>query len=232
MAIPCYLALTAAEFSCLDPLPEKIAWMACHFSSYSTGLSNFPPPLPAGSMIILNDRTPLHYHDPQHILEQLTQFLEIQQPDSILLDFQRPPSPLGLEIAALLQEKLPCPVGITPAYAENLNCPVFLEPPPLHMPLAEYLAPWAGRQIWLEAVPETGRYRVDKDGCNVQAQPNDPLEPPHFIDEALYTAYHMSAEQDWVDFILQRGKPEWEQIASVGEALNITRLIGLYQLFK
>ncbi len=232
MAIPCYLALTAAEFSCADPLPEKIAWMACHFSCYSTGLSNLPPPLPAGSMIILNDRTPLHYHDPQQILEQLTQLFETQKTDSFLLDFQRPPTPLGLEIAALLQEKLPCPVGITPAYAGSLSCPVFLEPPPLHTPLAEYLAPWAGRQIWLETVPETGRYRVDKDRCNVQSIPNEPLDSPYFIDEALYTAYHMSAEQDWVDFILQRGKPEWEQIASAGEALGITRLIGLYQLFK
>ena len=78
MPIPCYLALTAAEFANANQLPEKIAWMACHFSCYGTGLSNFPEDLPGGSVIILNDRTPPDKHDPQRILEQLQQLVEAE----------------------------------------------------------------------------------------------------------------------------------------------------------
>ena len=231
MAIPCYLALTAAEFSSADPLPEKIAWMACHFSCYSTGLSNLPPPLPEGSVIIVNDRTPLHYHDPQRSLDQLTELMEVQKPDSFLLDFQRPDVPLAAEIAALLSDKLPCPVAVTSQYGKALGCPVFLEPPPLHMPLAEYVTPWQGRQIWLEAVPEAGLYRITAEGCNIESQPTGPLDEPHFTDDTLYTAYHISTQDNWVDFTLQRGFSEWEQIMSAGGSLGISRLIGLYQLF-
>ena len=49
------LAMTAAELGAA-PLPSHPAWMACHFSPYSTGLTNLPPKLPQDSLLILNDR--------------------------------------------------------------------------------------------------------------------------------------------------------------------------------
>ena len=64
MAIPQYLAMTAAEMAGTAPLPRYMAWMACHFSPYSTGLTNRPAKLRQGSLLILNDRTPIHCHDP------------------------------------------------------------------------------------------------------------------------------------------------------------------------
>jgi hypothetical protein len=62
-----------------------MAWMACHFSPYGTGLSNLPPNLPANAMVILNDRTPIHGHDSKEILCQLNNLT----PHCLLLDFQR-----------------------------------------------------------------------------------------------------------------------------------------------
>ena len=48
MAIGRYFAMTAAEIRGCSALPAGIAWMACHFSPYGTGLSNLPPELPEG----------------------------------------------------------------------------------------------------------------------------------------------------------------------------------------
>ena len=67
MAIRPFLAMTAAEIRGTETLPPKTAWMACHFSPYSTGLSNLPKALPPGSMVILDDITPIHGHDSETI---------------------------------------------------------------------------------------------------------------------------------------------------------------------
>ena len=52
MAIRPFLAMTAAEIQGTETLPPKTAWMACHFSPYSTGLSNLPKALPPGLSLI------------------------------------------------------------------------------------------------------------------------------------------------------------------------------------
>lgn len=76
MAIRPFLAMTAAEIRGTETLPSKTAWMACHFSPYSTGLSNLPKDLPPGSMVILDDITPIHGHDAEAIAAQLRPRLE------------------------------------------------------------------------------------------------------------------------------------------------------------
>jgi len=68
MPLTTYLAMTAAEMHYAETLPEHPVWMACHFSSYATGLSNCPTFLPAGSLLMINDRIPIWNHDPAHIL--------------------------------------------------------------------------------------------------------------------------------------------------------------------
>ena len=89
MAITPFLAMTAAEMHNCPYLPPKIAWMACHFSAYATGLSNFPQSLPPGSILIVNDRTPVFGHDPEVICGQLLGVVERLGCSGILLDFQR-----------------------------------------------------------------------------------------------------------------------------------------------
>lgn len=227
MPIPCYLALTAAEFANTAQLPEKIAWMACHFSCYGTGLSNLPNTLPEGSMIILNDRTPADRHDPQRILAQLIQLAERLKPDGFLLDFQRRGMELNRQIAQTLVNGLSCPVGVTAHYAEDLSCPVFLDPPPLHMALTDHSAHWAGREIWLEAALETRRYTVTTEGCNIQDKENEQLEEPAFTEESLFCRYHMDLLEDAAVFTLQRTKEDLNMLLE--QAGGITRAVGLYQ---
>lgn len=229
MPIPCYLALTGAEFANSLPLPKKLAWMACHFSCYGTGLSNLPGRLPEGSMIILNDRTPPHRHDPQRILEQLQAVVEVCKPDGFLLDFQSSGIALNHQIAQMLVTALPCPVAVTAEYAADLQCPVFLEPPPLHLPVSEHIAPWTDREIWLELAVETATYTITAQGCQIDATENQPLSEPNFTEDSLFCRYHTALFEDRAVFTLQRTRNELEALLS--HPLPIARAIGLYQQF-
>ena len=227
MPIPCYLALTAAEFAKADPLPEKIAWMACHFSCYGTGLSNLPERLPEGSMIILNDRMPPDRHDPKRITAQLLELMTDLKPDGLLFDFQRSGIDLNRQLARELAEALPCPVGVTAEYAKDSGCAVFLEPPPLHMALGDYIAPWNEQEIWLEIAPQTFTYTVTEEGCAIAEQENAPLPEPVFAEENLFCRYHTELLDDAAIFTLQRTREDL--YALLENATGITRAVGLYQ---
>lgn len=232
MAIPCYLAMTAAEVQAAAQLPEHTGWLACHFSSYSTGLSNLPRDLPAGSMIIINDRIPLHDHDPALILEQSLWLYEDLSPACFLLDLQRPKEPLAEKIASLLVEKLPCPVGLTHFYGKELACPVFLPPPPLYMPLEEYLQTWKDRPVWLEAVIEAATITVDADGSKLLPAEIAPLSEPIFEEESLHFLYHTNLLDKAVEFRLLRNQECLQKFLSHAEDLGVTLAAGLYQQYK
>ena len=131
MIIPLHLAMTAAECQSASQLPVGCSWMACHFSSYGTGLSNYPETLPENSALILNDRTPPCGHDPELIVRQLTTLVEQMSVKCVLLDFQRPDLEENHAISQVLTKTLPCPVGVSLLYAGELTCPVFLPPPPV-----------------------------------------------------------------------------------------------------
>lgn len=229
MTFPGYLALTAAEFAACEALPEKCAWMACHFSCYGTQLSNCPDSLPEGSMLIVNDRTPPAKHDPQRIIQQLTQLIEELKISCILMDFQRPDFPDNAQIAKALQD-LPCPVGVSMLYAENLSCPVFLPPVPLNMPLEEYLKPWKDREVWLEAALDCRLYTLTEQGCRQSDLADIPMEHPHiFRDEKLYCHYCMDEEADKVHFSLWRNAEDLLALLQEAEKMGVKKAIGLYQ---
>jgi hypothetical protein len=150
MVLPLYLAMTAAEIRANTDSPPNIGYMACHFSPYGTGLSNCPMHLPEGSMLILNDRTPIHGHDHGLIADQLTELVEKLKCDSVLLDFQRADVPELSLLAQKLSASLPYPVGVSDLYAENLDCSVFLPPVMPDTPLTQHLASWqAGISGWI-----------------------------------------------------------------------------------
>jgi hypothetical protein len=229
MTFPGYLALTAAEFAGCETLPEQCAWMACHFSCYGTQLSNCPDSLPEGSMLIVNDRTPPAKHDPQRIIQQLTQLIEELKISCILMDFQRPDFPDNAQIAKALQD-LPCPVGVSALYSENLSCSVFLPPVPLNMPLEEYLKPWKDREVWLEAALDCRLYTLTEQGCRQSALADIPKEHPHiFRDEKLYYHYCMEEEADKVHFSLWRNAEDLLALLLEAEKLGVKKAVGLYQ---
>lgn len=231
MAIPIYLAMTAAEFTGRADLPEKMAWMACHFSAYGTSLSNLPQALPPGSLLIVNDRTPVHGHDANAVAETLGQIVETHSCSGILLDFQRPGCPETAKIAQKLTT-LPCPVCVSDQYAGELCCPVFLPPVPPHMPVWEYLSPWNGREIWLEASMEAEELTLTETGCASSSGFSSPSDAPEHTDSSLFCHYRIAVEKDKVRFCLYRSREDLSALLEKAADFGVTRAVGLWQELK
>ena len=229
MGIPLYLAMTASELSAADSLPERIGWMACHFSAYGSGLSNFPASLPPDSLLIVNDRIPIFGHDPAVICKQIQKLLTQFDLKRILLDFQRPGEAETETLVAHLTQQLPCITAVSEGYAGKGDYPVFLPPPALHCPLNEYLQPWKGREIWLEAATACAGYTVTQEGCRIHPElfvDDDTL--PH-EDNALHCRYGLEIQDTSAHFLLQRGKKEVDTLLKEAQALGVTAAVGLFQ---
>ncbi len=221
-----YLAMTAAEIAENPALPPFPAWMACHFSPYGSGLSNVPTQLPDGSMLILNDRTPIMGHDAELAAKQLCEAADSFHCSRILLDFQRP----GQDLIPVIQNILeiaPCPVGVSSQYAQGLSCPVFLPMLPLLTPLKEHLALWQGREIWLEVGLDAQTVTVTEAGSTAVPCP-PPASLPHF-DGELGIHYGLRLTDTSAEFTLSRS---WEDIQRLMEQPEIACFVGLYQELK
>lgn len=229
MAIPMFLAQTAAEFHACPAPPKQLAWMACHFSPYGTGLSNLPPVLPEGSLLILNDRIPLAGHDPERIAEQLCRTAEALGCSGILLDFQRGGSVETRELCSHLAASLPCPVVVSDLYAAELwDCPVFLRPCPHHVPLADHLAPWKGRRVWLDLARNAETITLTKAGARIHSLPLGEAPEGGHADRLLHCHYSMETGADAVQFTLWRTGEDLDALAAEAEALAAEALVGLY----
>lgn len=165
MGIPCYLAMTAAELAENSKLPGNTAWMACQFSSWNDGLSNIPPSLPEGSVLMLSDETPIRGHHPQRILQELWECMQRFSCRCLVLDFQRPKNPEAKALISTLMD-LPCPLIVSLPYARD-GCGVLLPPAPLSTPLTDYLSPWKGRELWLELAADGEIITLTEEGSNV-----------------------------------------------------------------
>ncbi len=230
MGISRYLAMTAAEMATFSVIEGwSAAYMACHFSPYTTGLSNIPTSLPRDSMLILNDRTPLHGHDPQQIAEQLRLLWELVHFDCLLLDFERPGIGEYMDLCQVLIQGLPCPVGVSALYAKGSNCAVFLPPAPLDQLLEEYIAPWKGREIWLDIAIEAACITITESGSSMRSVPFSLPPENAFTDEALHCRYRAETGADAVLFHLWRDVQQIEMLLDHAQSLGVTKCVGLYQ---
>lgn len=229
MALPLYLALTAAEFQKCSRLPEYSAWMACHYSSYAPGLSNIPKQLPKNAMLTLNDRTPAQGHDPALILRQVTELAGILHYKYILLDFQRPDSQENRDVVQALLAEQPCPIGVPPLYANGLDCPVFLPPLPPHVPMGDYLSPWQGREIWLETALDAEIITVTESGSSVSSLSSAEVPENSQADPALHCHYHIRTYDDRIEFSLWRTRDDLTDLLQEAESTGVTLAVGLWQ---
>lgn len=229
MIFPLHLAMTAAEFAGAEHIPAGCGWMACHFSSYGTGLSNCPDALPAGSALILNDRTPPYGHDPELIAKQLAELTEEHKITCVLLDFQRPDVRENAIIAQTVTEKLSCPVGVSALYAEPLSCPVFLPPLPHHRSLASQLQPWSGREIWLELALDREQITVTQDGSQIMPLLSPVEAGEGFAETDLHCHYHIDVTPEKAVFTLWRTPENLKSILTDAAGSGVTKAFGLYQ---
>ena len=229
MALPLYLAMTASEMSSTDHFPADFAYMACHFSPFSQGLSNLPTSLPRNTILILNDNAPCQGHSPSLVAHQTKQILDQIPCESLLLDFQRPPTPESEQMVQAILSEIPCPAALPPAYGQNWDGPVFLPPCPLHIPQEEYLAAWKGREIWLEAALCQETVTITKDGTAFIPQfPPEGLDGG-FYDEGLCCQYTIETTPEEIRFTLFDTLDSLQQKLEKAHSLGVTRAVGLYQ---
>lgn len=229
MACACYLAITAAEIANAPALPERLAWMACHFSSCDAGLSNRPTQLPAGAMLILDDQMPVAEHDITRIADQMRSLVGTFGVDAVLLDFQRPNNAHTAAVARALVESLTCPVGVSDLYAAGLSCPVFLPPVPPYCKIEPYLAQWGGREIWLEAALSGANITLTDKGAAVSDCGLAPSHANAHHDEALFCHYTTTLSDDKAEFRLFRTQDDLLSLLAHADTLGVKRCIGLYQ---
>ena len=144
-----------------------------------------------------------------------------------MLDFQRANLAKNFEVAQAAIRKLPCPVAVSDLYAQELTAPVFLSLPPLDMPLQKYIAPWKGREIWLEVGLQAQLLTVTEAGCSAATTTVDTLPEPVFSAEEFFMRYHWEVTGDKAVFTLQRTKEDLDLLLETAE--GITLAVGLYQ---
>ena len=229
MEIPLFLAMTAGELLNTAQLPEKPAWMACHFSPYGTGLSNLPRSLPVGAMLILNDRLPPDWHDPQQAADLLAQIAKELECDSILLDFQRPENEKTASVVEAVLKTAACPVGVSSCYGRGLACPVLLPPIPPYLSLPEALSSWQNQELWLELSFEGTHITVTKEGSRYTSLPHCRPSPDTHREDTLHCHYEITVTQEEITFHL--GRTQEDQAALLEEAakLGVTKAVGLWQ---
>lgn len=229
MGITPFLAMTAAEIRANPDVAFPIGWMACHFSPSGTGLCNLPDALPEGSLLILNDQMPWCGHDASLIAEQLREQIKAQACRGLLLDFQRPGVPEVAGLVSLLCAGLPCPVAVTEAYCQGLSCPVFLSPTPLRQTVAEYLAPWQGREVWLELALDSEEILLTPEGTVITSPP--PWDTPEAIhhDEILHCGYSVTLEETSARFTLSRTREDLAPLLEEAATCGVTTAVGLWQ---
>ena len=229
MALPLYLAMTAPEMSSIDPIPANFAYMACHFSPYSQGLSNLPASLPNNAILILNDNYPCQSHSPGLVADQLNSIMDSFRCESLLLDFQRPTCPETEQMISTIISVVSRPVAVSAGHGAAWNGPVLLPPCPLHVPLEEYLRPWKGREIWLEAALCQEDASITANGASfIPHFPIDYLQGG-FYDDPLCCHYHIAKSEEDVTFTLFDTWESLKKKLSCAQELGVARGIGLWQ---
>ena len=229
MAIRPFLAMTAAEMREVSAFPHKAAWMACHFSPYGRGLSNLPRTLPENSLLIVDDITPIHGHDPEIITHQLIECHNTLNTQGILLDFQRAGNPETAELVQYLSRTIPCPLAISEGYADSADLPVFVSPVPPSTVLREHLVKWTNREIWLDIAPTCETLTVTEKGCQFSLAPSQVMPPVSFPEEFLHCHYTVSLDQNSAVFTLCRTESDLHSLLKQAEQLGIRKAVGLYQ---
>ena len=214
MVFPRYLAQTPTEFLRFPP------------DGFLPALFAGNPEIPETALLILTDRVPFSKEAAESILGVLKK--AAGKFSSLLLDFQRPGISVQQHLAEVLSGKLPCPVGVSEPYAENLSGPVFLSPAPLHIPFAEYAESWNGRELWLDLPPLGESVTVTEQGANSRFLPDSGFPAP-FAAESLFCHYGMTVSEDSAVFSFRRTPEDLQVFLEALPKFGVTRTVGLFQ---
>ena len=229
MAIPWYLAMSESEVANVEKLPQQLAWLGCRFSPGDQVITGLPEMLPPDSLLVVTDQDPPEEHDIHQIVDRLSIAVNRLSCAGILLDFQTPDHAGSQTVTRELSTVLPCPVAVSELYAKDRSCPVFLSPCPHHVPLAEHIAPWKGRELWLDLAADAESITLTKDGAFISPLSIKKCPQQGHWEPRLHCHYCMEIRQDFARFTLWRTREDLETLAREAKELGIHSLVGLYQ---
>ncbi len=221
-----YLGVTAAEMAKYPGVPGKMAYMACHFSPASRGISNLPRSLPPGSLLMLDDSLPPADHDPALVVRELASAVEHLGCSGVYLDFQREGFPVLGEIARQAAA-LPCSAAVSAVYAGESPLGVVLPPVAADVPLKRHLAPWQGKEIWLEVSLEGKTLALTPQGC--QSSPCPHVPKTGFQDKRLHCHYRAKVSKDAAVFSLWRTDSDLQGLLAEAQEMGVVHTLGLWQ---
>ena len=219
MALIPYLAMTAGEILENGAFPQRLALMVSR-----TGLGEIPGWIPSGGILLLTDAQPPQPDD----FELLKRLAREGRFSMVILDFQVHDREENRVFAARAVSELDSPVCVTAEYARTLDCPVLLPPVPLDVPVEEYLAPWKGREIWLEAALDGMTVTVDEKGAHAEVRMRGQPAEGEREEAQLCCHYSMTLGENAV-FSLRRTEEDLRRLLEKAEAYGAAGAVGLYQ---
>ena len=228
MPLPIYLAMTQAEFCALQAPMPHCAWLSCGFSSSGAGLSHIPKKMPLNSILMVNDSIPPQGHDPRLVAQQLQDACSTLNLRGIALDFQRPYEEEIADMIKTVSAALPCPLAVTAPYQDIFPGCILAPPAPPDTCLPDHLAPWQGREIWLELSWETVKLHLTETGCKSLREETASENFP-FQDHTLHCHYRIEVGADQGSFYLKRTWEDQQDLLQEGESLGVSLGVGLYQ---
>lgn len=228
MGIPQYLAKTERETLLYPDDAGPIAWLGCSFGK--NGLTGLPEVLPAGSLLVLDDSVPMADQSIPDIADALQQTLAKFSCCGLLLDFQQQGCAQQRTLAEYLAAHLSHPIAAPQEYAPK-GCALFVPPVPPEIPIETYLAPWAGREIWLDMALSVRTLHLTAAGCSVSDDAeSDPTGD--FYDESLCCVYRIQKTDDGFLFRLARDHRCTRALLDRAAGLGVTAAVGLWQEFR
>ena len=209
MPIPVYYAMTMQEMRAAERYPEHLALI--DFCSSAKD-----------AIVILTDRKPWDIRQLQTIVDNQ---------NKILLDFQRPDDPENHRLIAEL-ERLGLPYCATGIYADKYDCAVLLPPVPPTRALADHIAPWKGRALWLELALDGQCITLTKDGATDRYISHAEQHRHCHCDAELHCHYCIRTMQSSAEFTLWRTKEDIADLLKEAESLGVRLAIGLWQEWK
>lgn len=224
MALPLYLAMTRSEILENGRIPPAFGW----FSKADGIVGELPAWYPEGGMLILTDELPVRADDIPGAVKSLTRMAQAHRFDSLLLDFQRSGDPDAQAFVKEMAEAVSCPVCVSECYAHETDCAVLLPPVPPDVPVEEYLRPWQGREVWLEAALDGMVITVTAEGSEAKTLLRGVPGKGEHGDESLCCHYRVETGEHAV-FTLRRTEDDLRLLLKQAEKLGVTRAVGLYQ---
>ena len=104
---------------------------------------------------------------------------------------------------------------------------MFLPPPPPDCPLERYLAPWRGREIWLEAALSARRIEVTAQGAKV-TETWSPEGAGRML-PGLHCHLLRETGPGWAGFTLWREPEDLDTLLNEAEERGVRMALGLFQ---